>query len=189
MSSPYDDLLMLPCYSWQRSVVVPHDHPLTKLEKPTLTELAAYPLITYPQRGGGESKLDEAFRAQGLTPNLALTAADSDVIKNYVRLGMGVGVLASMAMDGADNSLRVLDVTGLFKPSISYILLRKEHLYSEHIFYFIENFAPHLSKALIEKALLAQSQAEVDQLFDGVTLPSYVTASKERAPFYYNYDI
>lgn len=90
---------MLPCYHWNRSIVVPKDHPLTKKEQVTIEDLAAYPLVTYVFGFTGRSELDSAFNRVGMTPKVVFTATDADVIKTYVRMGIGVGVIASMAVD------------------------------------------------------------------------------------------
>src|SRR3990167_1289480 len=95
----FNDLIMMPCYRWNRCVVVPQGHPLTKLPKLTLEALAEYSIVTYVFGFTGRSKLDEAFSHRGLTPKVVFTAADADVIKTYVRLGLGVGILATMAVD------------------------------------------------------------------------------------------
>ena len=110
----FNDLIMMPCYKWNRSVIVPKDHPLAKLPELTLPELAEYPLVTYVFGFTGRSKLDEAFQSQGLTPKVVFTAADADVIKTYVRLGLGVGIVASMAFDPkTDTDLVALDARNL----------------------------------------------------------------------------
>jgi LysR family cys regulon transcriptional activator len=97
----FGDLVMMPCYRWNRCVVVPQGHPLAKLPKLTLEALAEYPIVTYVFGFTGRSKLDEAFSHRGLTPKVVFTAADADVIKTYVRLGLGVGIVAKMAVDTA----------------------------------------------------------------------------------------
>ncbi|MDW9424270.1 HTH-type transcriptional regulator CysB, partial [Yersinia enterocolitica] len=95
----YDDLIMLPCYHWNRAVVVKPDHPLAGKAHVSIEELAAYPIVTYTFGFTGRSELDTAFNRAGLTPRIVFTATDADVIKTYVRLGLGVGVIASMAVD------------------------------------------------------------------------------------------
>ena len=95
----YDDLVMLPCYHWNRSIVVTPEHPLASRGSVSIEELAQYPLVTYTFGFTGRSELDTAFNRAGLTPRIVFTATDADVIKTYVRLGLGVGVIASMAVD------------------------------------------------------------------------------------------
>jgi hypothetical protein len=118
----FGDLVMMPCYRWNRCVVVPQGHPLTKLPKLTLEALAEYPIVTYVFGFTGRSKLDEAFSHRGLTPKVVFTAADADVIKTYVRLGLGVGIVAKMAVDTKlDKDLVVLDASELFESSMTKI--------------------------------------------------------------------
>ncbi|MDF1763598.1 MAG: HTH-type transcriptional regulator CysB, partial [Oleibacter sp.] len=112
----FSDLIMMPCYRWNRSILVPNNHPLAKVKKLTLEQLADYPLVTYVFGFTGRSKLDEAFSQRGLTPRVAFTAADADVIKTYVRLGVGVGIVASMAIDKDDEDLVAIDAGHLFAP-------------------------------------------------------------------------
>src|SRR5690606_16836999 len=88
----FSDLVMMPCYTWNRCIVVPKGHPLTQTSQLSLKELAAFPIVTYVFGFTGRSKLDDAFTAEGLTPKVVFTAADADVIKTYVRLGLGVGI-------------------------------------------------------------------------------------------------
>src|SRR5690606_3990647 len=111
----FGDLVMMPCYRWNRCVVVPKDHPLTKLPKLTLEALVEHPIVTYVFGFTGRSKLDEAFSQRGLVPKVVFTAADADVIKTYVRLGLGVGIVAQMAVDQKlDTDLVALDASELF---------------------------------------------------------------------------
>lgn len=101
----YGDLIMMPCYRWNRCVIVPKGHPLAALPKLTLEALAEHPIVTYVFGFTGRSKLDEAFSRRGLSPKVVFTAADADVIKTYVRLGLGVGIVAHMAVDEHDDDL------------------------------------------------------------------------------------
>ncbi|PMZ55820.1 transcriptional regulator CysB, partial [Pseudomonas sp. GW247-3R2A] len=118
--------VMMPCYRWNRCVVVPQGHPLTKVSKLTLEALAEYPIVTYVFGFTGRSKLDEAFSHRGLTPKVVFTAADADVIKTYVRLGLGVGIVAKMAVDAKlDSDLVMLDASDLFESSITKIGFRR----------------------------------------------------------------
>ena len=122
----FGDLVMMPCYRWNRCVVVPQGHPLAKLPKLTLEALAEYPIVTYVFGFTGRSKLDEAFSHRGLTPKVVFTAADADVIKTYVRLGLGVGIVAKMAVDtNLDKDLVVLDASELFESSVTKIGFRR----------------------------------------------------------------
>ena len=168
----YDDLLMLPCYQWHRSLLVPKDHPLAAIQYPSIKQLARHPLVTYLFGFTGHSVLDEAFGQADRKPNIAFTATDADVIKTYVRLGIGVGVLASMAIDPElDSDLVAIDARHLFKPSITMLGFRKSLFLRSYMYDFIEGFAPHLSKNRVELALSKKNQQEVDEIFSHIPLP------------------
>ncbi len=123
----YQDMIMLPCYHWNRSIVVRADHPLAKKSEITIHDLAAYSLVTYVFGFTGRSELDSAFNRSGLTPRIVFTATDADVIKTYVRLGIGVGVIASMAMDPAtDEDLVAIDASHIFEASTTKIGFKKK---------------------------------------------------------------
>lgn len=170
----FHDLIMMPGYRWNRCAVVPKEHPLAGKKKLTLAELAQYPLVTYVQGFTGRSRLDQAFESQGLTPRVVFTASDADVIKTYVRLGLGVGIVAHMAHDPeVDTDLVALDAQHLFEPSTTRIAFRKGTFLRAYMVDFIQRFAPHLSRDLIEAAAQRTSQAELDQLFGNMVLPSY----------------
>lgn len=171
----FNDLIMMPCYRWNRTVVVPKDHPLAQLSELTLEKLAEYPLVTYVFGFTGRSKLDEAFQSKGLTPKVVFTAADADVIKTYVRLGLGVGIIASMAFDPkTDTDLVALDAKKLFSPSVTRIGFRKGTFLRGYMYDFIQRFAPHLTKDAIDEAVARQSsRGDIEALFKDVELPTY----------------
>jgi len=170
----FENLVMMPCYRWNRSVIVPHEHPLARKKKLSLELLAEYPIVTYVFGFTGRSQLDQAFKAQGLEPKVVFTAADADVIKTYVKLGLGVGIVASMAYDKTlDSELTCLDVSHLFDSSVTRIGFRKGTYLRTYMFDFMKIFAPHLQKELVDEALSTGSQAELDELFEGIDLPSY----------------
>jgi LysR family cys regulon transcriptional activator len=169
----YSDLIMMPCYSWNRSVVVPKDHPLAQGGELTLEKLASYPIVTYTFGFTGRGKLDEAFKEQGLDPKVVFTAVDSDVIKTYVRLGLGVGIIASMAVDQQlDQDLVALDASHLFEPSITRIGFRRGTFLRGYMFDFIQKFAPHITHDVLEKVQACSGRAEVDELFQDIQIPS-----------------
>lgn len=169
----FADLVMLPCYHWNRSVVVPKGHPLASIKKLTLEDVAQYPIVTYVFGFTGRSKLDEAFQSRGLTPQVVFTATDADVIKTYVRLGIGVGIIASMAFEpGKDNQdLVALDASHLFENSTTSIGFRKGTFLRGFMYDFMREFAPHLTRERVEAALQAHSRDELDELFRNVELP------------------
>ncbi len=168
----FHDLVSMPCYRWNRSVVVPRNHPLAKVDKLSLAELAAEPIVTYVFGFTGRSKLDDAFLEEGLEPQVVFTATDTDVIKTYVRLGLGVGIIASMAYDEAvDDDLVVLDANHLFASSITHICFRKGTFLRRFMFDFIERFAPHLDRDTVSAAATAANRSDRDKLFENVELP------------------
>jgi LysR family cys regulon transcriptional activator len=168
----YSDLIMLPCYRWNRSILVPKSHPLADEDELSLYKISTYPIVTYTFGFTGRSKLDEAFDAQGLKPRVVLTAADADVIKTYVRLGLGIGIVASMAFDAEiDSDLVALDASTLFESSTTKIGFRRNSYFRGYMYDFIEMFAPHLDQDLVRRSLEAKTRAEVDELVEGMQLP------------------
>ena len=170
----FDNLVMLPCYSWDRCVLVPKGHALTRLKELTLADLAVHPLITYVFGFTGRSKLDDAFASANLSPDVALTAVDADVIKTYVRLGLGVGIVARMAYDKRlDSDLVALDAGHLFGQSVTKIGIRKDTFLRGYMYDFMQRFAPHLTKDIINKAMELKEQEAIDHLFDDINLPHF----------------
>ncbi|WP_257295499.1 HTH-type transcriptional regulator CysB [Endozoicomonas sp. YOMI1] len=169
----FNDLVMMPCYRWNRCVLVPKDHPLTQVSELSLKDIARYALVTYVFGFTGRSKLDEAFMNEGLSPRVVFTATDADVIKTYVRLGLGVGIIAKMAYDPElDSDLVPLNADHLFEPSITKIGFRRGTFLRGFMYDFIEEFAPHLTKDVVQEAILRHNKAEVDELFSNVQLPN-----------------
>ena len=150
----YDELVTLPCYEWNHCIIVPPKHPLLNEKKLTLAKIAQYPIITYDFAFSGRGKINAAFDAQHLSPNIMLTAIDADVIKTYVELGLGVGILAQMAfIPERDKHLRMINADHLFKTSTTRIAIRgNEHLRG-YAYHFIKLFAPHLTRAVVDKAM------------------------------------
>ncbi|HEX4869393.1 MAG TPA: HTH-type transcriptional regulator CysB [Moraxellaceae bacterium] len=168
----YGDLIMLPCYTWNRSVVVPRGHPLAGRGPITLEDVAQYPLVTYVFGFTGRSRLDEAFKARGLTPRVVFTATDADVIKTYVRLGLGVGIIAHMAYDPeADKDLVAIDASHLFESSVTSLGFRRGTFLRGFMYDFIKTFAPHLTRERIDEAIAAHSRGELAAVFADVQLP------------------
>ncbi|BCE02207.1 HTH-type transcriptional regulator CysB [Marinicellulosiphila megalodicopiae] len=170
----FNDLVMMPTYRWNRSIIVPKTHPLAQKSNITLEDVAEFPLVTYVFGFTGRSTLDDAFFSKGLTPKVVFTAADADVIKTYVRLGLGVGIVAHMAHDPvADSDLVAIDASHLFKASITSIGIRKGTFIRGFMYKFIESFAPHLDKATVNKAMSIASKQELDELFKDIALPTF----------------
>lgn len=152
--SLYDELVTLPCYEWHHCVVVPPGHPLLEEKILTLDAIAQYPVITYDFAFSGRGKINEAFEKARLTPDIALTAIDADVIKTYVELGLGIGILAHMAfIPERDQHLRMLEAGHLFSPSTTRIAIRKNEYLRAYTYDFIELFAPHLTRKVVSDAM------------------------------------
>lgn len=157
----FEELAMLPCYNWNRCVVAPPRHPILKQQALTLETIAKYPIITYDHAFAGRSQINHAFATRGIKPNVVLTAIDSDVIKTYVALGLGIGILAKMAFDPArDKNLRALDASHLFESSTTRIGVLRNAYVRGYVYDFIEMFAPHLGRKTIEEAV--QSKPKID---------------------------
>jgi LysR family cys regulon transcriptional activator len=169
----FSDLIMLPCYRWNRSVVVPRNHPLAIRSRITLEDVVQFPLVTYVFGFTGRSKLDEAFKSRGLTPRVVFTAADADVIKTYVRLGLGVGIIAHMAYDPeVDKDLVAIDASHLFESSVTSLGFRKGTFLRGFMYDFVKLFAPHLTRERMDAAVQAHGRGELQALFEDVELPS-----------------
>ncbi|MCW5599249.1 MAG: HTH-type transcriptional regulator CysB [Nitrosomonas sp.] len=150
----FEELVMLPCYQWNRSIIVPPKHPLLKQQPVTLEAIALYPIITYDFAFTGRSKINQAFESKKLTPNVVLTAIDADVIKTYVELGLGIGILAKMAFDPRrDKPLRAIDAGHLFEASMTRIGISRNSYIRSYVYDFIEMFAPHLDQATVKAAM------------------------------------
>src|SRR5580765_250559 len=156
----YPKLLALPGYEWSHCVVVPARHPLAKGERLTLEALARFPIVTYDPAFAGRSHIDEAFKAQSLAPDIVLSAVDSDVIKTYVELGLGIGIIAAMAFDEKrDRSLRALEAGHLFGKMTTRVAVRRGAALRGYTYTFIELFSPRLTRKLVETALAGKAEA------------------------------
>ncbi|MFT5012605.1 MAG: LysR family cys regulon transcriptional activator [Patiriisocius sp.] len=168
----FNDLIMLPCYRWNRCIVVPKNHPLTQISKISLEDVAEYPIVTYVFGFTGRSKLDEAFKHRGLAPRVVFTATDADVIKTYVRLGLGIGIIAQMAFEEEDDSdLVSIDASHLFEQSTTMIGCRRGTFLRGYMYEFMELFAPHLTREVVDAAFGKTSRADLELLFDSIELP------------------
>ena len=150
----FEQLVMLPCYQWNRCIVATPGHSVLKAKPLTLEGLAEYPLITYDFAFSGRSAINRAFEQKGLSPSVVLTAIDADIIKTYAALGLGVGILAKMAFDPAkDRDLGMLDASHLFEPSTTRIGIRRNAYLRGYAYDFIEMFAPHLTRGAVDAAM------------------------------------
>lgn len=156
------ELITFPWYAWQHGLVVQHDHPLAKSEHLTLKDIAAFPLITYHSGFTGRSHIDQAFQNAGLEPDIVLTAIDADVIKTYVEIGLGIGILATMAFNPErDTDLVMLPAGHLFGDNMARIAIHRGHYLRPFAYRFIERLAPHLTEGEIQKRLLELPALEV----------------------------
>jgi LysR family transcriptional regulator, cys regulon transcriptional activator len=170
----FTNLVLLPCYRWHRRVVVPQGHPLANESKLTIEILGKYPIVTYVFGFTGPSSLQQIFARAGITPHVALTARDADVIKTYVRLGLGVGIVASMSIDPREDSdLVSIDASHLFPAHLTWVGFHQGALLRGYMYDFLQTLAPHLTKRLVDRSGNASSQAEVEALFADVTLPMF----------------
>jgi len=150
----WPDLATLPCYEWNRVVLVPSGHPLAAVRRLTLQAIARHPIVTYDAAFTGRSQINAAFAAAGLAPNVVLAALDADVIKTYVSMGMGVGIVAQMAFDPArDTGLVGLPAAHLFTASTTRLALRRGVFLRRFTYEFIVRFAPALDRATVDAAL------------------------------------
>jgi LysR family transcriptional regulator, cys regulon transcriptional activator len=156
-------LVSLPCYQWNRCVVVPARHPLLKAKPLTLEALVAHPIVTYDFAFANRALVQKAFEAKGLSPNVVLTALDADVIKTYVELGLGVGIMARMAFDPKrDRALRAIDASHLFASSTTRLGIKRGAWLRRYAYDFIEFFAPHLPRTLVERAARGDTGTQYD---------------------------
>ena len=160
----FENLILLPCYRWNRCVMVPRDHPLAQQSRLTLKAIAEYPIITYTFGVADRSVINRAFKQEGHEINVVLTAADAEVIKAYVRNGLGIGIAARMAYDqNIDQDLVVLDAGDLFDSSVTSLAIRKNAILREYVYEFITLFAKHLSKKVVDQALSAQNDTSLQE--------------------------
>jgi LysR family cys regulon transcriptional activator len=152
--SQFEQLAILPCYQWNRCIVVPPEHPLLAQKQISLEAIAEYPILTYVMGFTGRAQQDQSFIERGLHPNVVFTATDADVIKTYVELDLGIGIIASMAFDpDKDAPLKAIDASHLFSPSTTHMGIRKGSYLRGYMYAFIEFFAAHLDKESVSKAI------------------------------------
>ena len=151
----YTELVTLPCYEWQHVLVLPQNHPLAKKDRISLEDLAAEPIITYHPSFTGRTRIDHAFATRKLAPRIALEAIDSDVIKTYARLGLGIGIVAEMAVreDGSNSDLLVRPLGHLFGQNVARVAFKRSAYLRNFVFKFAELLSDRLDRNLIAKAL------------------------------------
>jgi LysR family cys regulon transcriptional activator len=161
----YPQLVMLPCYQWVHCVIAPDGHPILAEKSLSLAALARWPLITYDSAFTGRSRINKAFELAQLTPNVVLTAIDADVIKTYVSLGLGLGIIARMAFDPArDVGLQAMAAEHLFGSNTTRIGLRRGTHVRRYEYDFIELFASHLTRKAVDMAMAGVRPDEEYQL-------------------------
>lgn len=149
-----EQLVSLPCYDWQHALVMPAGHPLTALERISLEDLAAHPLVSYHPSFSGRTRLDQAFAARRLKPNIVLEAIDADVIKTYVRIGLGVGIVAETAVrDEPPGELVWRPLGHLFGRNIARIAFKRGAYLRNYVYAFAEMLSDRLSRPLLERAI------------------------------------
>lgn len=168
----FQGMVMMPCYTWARSLIVPKSHALAGRKKLSIRELAKFPIVTYSFGFSLGSPLQRAFSSAGIEPKLALTATDTDVIKTYVRRGLGVGIIASMAYEASnDEDLVHIDGSHLFDRSTTYIGCLRGAEMRDFGFEFIRWFAPHLDRNIVQRFRDASSDRERNGILNGLELP------------------
>jgi LysR family cys regulon transcriptional activator len=169
----FGDLLRMPGYHWDRTVLVPNEHALTQIKREiTLQDLAKYPLVSDVFNTEDEASLKRTFGAHNLEANIVFTAGDADVIKTYVRMGLGIGIVAGMSYESHDHhNLTAVPVNGTFPRSTTWLGFRKNMVLRCYMADFIQLFAPHISSDQVEQAARALSQQEIDRLFKDTKLP------------------
>lgn len=167
-----ENLVTLPCYRWNRSILVPQGHPLISVTPLTLEAIAEFPIVTYTFGFTGRSQLDRAFENRGLQPHLALTAVDADVIKTYVRLGLGIGIVAHMAYEPREDAdLVSLDAGHLFEPSTTRVAIRRDMFIRGYLYDFIQLLAPHLTPDIIDQAMTVGDRQALNDWLQNTDIP------------------
>ncbi len=167
------ELITIPAYRWNRYIVVPPQHALTGIENVTLADLASFPILTYMLGLTGRSQLDKTFQRANLEPRVAFTATDSDVIKTYVRLGMGAGIIAEMACRDEDSDLVYIDASHLFPDSVIKIGFRHSRHISAYQFDFLHMVAPHIELETIKKLARSRTPEEREKLLESAVVPDF----------------
>jgi LysR family transcriptional regulator, cys regulon transcriptional activator len=156
----YKELVSLPCFQWQHLAVMQPDHPLLERKVLTLDDLAQYPIITYEASFAGRTKINQAFQLRGLTPDIVLEAIDADVIKTYVELGLGIGIMADIAFNPErDKHLRAMPVGHLFGTNVTRLALKQGAYLRSYVYTLVELLSPSLNRKLIEQALSGEHES------------------------------
>lgn len=166
-----NDIVVLPCYHWNQAIIVPHKHQLASCQLLAINELAQYPLVSYDFSNDG-SDINQAFIKANVTPNIVFSTSDADLIKTYVRLGIGIGIVAKMAINlETDNDFTVLNAGHIFPYSTTYIVFSRALFLRNYMYEFIYQFSSHLDKSTINNALSCEDNNQILTLFNGIKLP------------------
>ena len=163
----------MPCYQWNRAIIVPNDHPLTQIDRPlSLSELSEYSIVTYVFGFTGRSRLDEAFEQEGLTPKVVFTAADADVIKTYVRLGLGLGLWLIWPMTPRPTEILLRLARVICSNQVSPDSISSRNISEGHMYRFVNLFAPHPSQKVIGAFMESQGRGEAKKIFESIEIPT-----------------
>ena len=169
-----NDLIVVPAYLWTLGLVVPNGHPLASVEKPSLKQLADCPILSYEPTSTGRKTQDDAFELEKLKPNYVMTVMDADLIKCYVELGFGIGIISTLAARDIEHSqLTYINLDHLFSPSKAWICFSKDILLQNYMYDFLTSFSPNLTKELMENVLTLNSRDKIETLFSKFKLPIY----------------
>jgi len=172
--NPDHDFLAIPAYLWTLSLILPKSHPLADGRTITLADLASYPLLSYEHGATGRLSQDIEFAKAGLKPDYFMMVMDADVIKKYVDLDFGIGIIATLAAEDVDSDkMCSIPLSHLFKPSAAWLCFNKNIYLQGYMFEFIENFAPQLTKETMESIIYCKHPEQLAAIYDNLKLPVY----------------
>lgn len=172
--APDPDLIILPAYLWTLSLVLPFDHPLASVEKPTLEQISQYPLLSYEPGATGRDMVDQTLLEYGYNAKYFMTAMDAGLIKRYVELGFGIGIIASVAAKDIENMpLKCISLEHIFEPCKAWICFSKDVILQNYMYDFLNAFSPHLTKELMENILKNSNSDYIEKLLGDMELPVY----------------
>jgi len=168
-SELFENLVTFPIYSWERIILVTRDHPLANIAKPTLADIVKHPIISYTYSFNEESSLGQVFSNAGVEPNVVFTAQDPDIIKTYVRKGMGIGIVSCMAYDEQqDSDLIAIDTGKLFPRLTTWVGFRRDRFLSDYMYEFLDKLVPGASRPGIDQAIHGHNEGDNIISFPGI---------------------
>ncbi len=168
----FNDKVQVPCFLWHQCIVVPREHPLAHDTQISLEKLASFPLLAKLTPNGKMSEVERVFREQGLEPDFVITATDSEILKSYVRMGMGVGLIARMAYSpDKDSDLKLINADHLFSPMRAKIVFHKNFFFRKYVTDFVSMLAPHMDEEMLRKVARCRSANEMNNLISNSMLP------------------